>query len=79
VATAEVTLVEWPGMILREQLVTRSLAIDGPMASGTPAGKLHIVMGDQLVDVPVVTAAWLNPPGMAWRVLRINLARLNLS
>jgi D-alanyl-D-alanine carboxypeptidase (penicillin-binding protein 5/6) len=79
VATAEVTLVEWPGMILRQQLVTRSLAIDGPMASGTPAGKLHIVMGDQLVDVPVVTAAWLNPPGMAWRVLRINLARLNLS
>lgn len=73
VATVDVTLVEWPGMILRQRLDAQTVAIDGPIASGTSEGKLHVVLGDQQVDVPLVTAGSLDPPGMMWRLLRINL------
>jgi D-alanyl-D-alanine carboxypeptidase (penicillin-binding protein 5/6) len=72
VAAADVTLVEWPGMILQESLDARALVIDRPIARGTPEGKLHIVLGDQQVDVPLVTASSLDPPGITWRWLRIN-------
>jgi hypothetical protein len=48
-------------------------AVDGPMPSGTPAGKLHVVLGDQQVDVALITAGTLDPPGTVWRLLRINL------
>ena len=71
-ATADVTLVEWPGMILRRSLDVQPLVIDGPVASGTSGGKLHIVLGDQQLDVPLVTAGSLDPPGLPWRLLRIN-------
>jgi serine-type D-Ala-D-Ala carboxypeptidase (penicillin-binding protein 5/6) len=73
-ATVDVTLVEWPGMILRQRLDAQPLEIDGPVTSGTSAGKLHIVLGDQQVDVPLVTSGSLDPPGMPWRLLRINLS-----
>ncbi|MGH7763461.1 MAG: D-alanyl-D-alanine carboxypeptidase family protein [Candidatus Dormibacteraceae bacterium] len=72
VATSGLTLVEWPGMILRERLDTKTLAVDGAVASGTPAGSLHLVLGDQRSDVPLVTAGSLDPPGLAWRLSRIN-------
>jgi hypothetical protein len=74
VATGDVTLVEWPGMILRQHVDAQTLVIDGPIASGTSEGKLHIVLGDQEVDVPLVTAGSLDPPGIMWRLLRINLS-----
>jgi serine-type D-Ala-D-Ala carboxypeptidase (penicillin-binding protein 5/6) len=70
VATDDATLVEWPGMILRRRLDTQ--ALDGPTPNGTSGGKLHIVLGDQQVDVPLVTAGSLDPPGIMWRLLRIN-------
>jgi serine-type D-Ala-D-Ala carboxypeptidase (penicillin-binding protein 5/6) len=73
VATADVSLVEWPGMILRQNLETRALAVDGSVPAGTAAGKLHIVLGDQRVDVPLVTASSLDQPGIFWRLLRFNL------
>lgn len=73
VATADATLVEWPGMILRQRLDARSVVLDQPVASGTSEGKLHLVLGDQQVDVPLVTAGPLDPPGMVWRLSRINL------
>jgi D-alanyl-D-alanine carboxypeptidase (penicillin-binding protein 5/6) len=72
-ATADVSLVEWPGMMLRQRLETQALAIDGPVPAGTRAGKLHIALGDQQVDVPLVTASSLDAPGIIWRLLRINL------
>ena len=74
VATEDVTLVEWPGMILRQRLDAPTPAVDGPVPSGTSAGKLHLVLGDQQVDVPLVTAGALDPPGIMWRLLRINLS-----
>jgi hypothetical protein len=74
VATQDVILVEWPGMILRQRLDVQTPTVDGPLASGTPAGKLHVVLGDQQVDVRLVTAGALDPPGIVWRLLRINLS-----
>ncbi|HEX9094839.1 MAG TPA: D-alanyl-D-alanine carboxypeptidase [Candidatus Dormibacteraeota bacterium] len=73
VATQDVILIEWPGMILRERLDAQTVAVDGPVPTGTSAGKLHIVLGDQQVDVSLVTAGTLDPPGPIWRLLRINL------
>jgi D-alanyl-D-alanine carboxypeptidase (penicillin-binding protein 5/6) len=73
VATQDVILIEWPGMILRLRLDAQTFALDGPVPTGTSAGKLNVVLGDQRVDVPLVTAGTLDPPGTAWRLLRINL------
>jgi hypothetical protein len=73
VATQDVILIEWPGMILRERLDVQTPAVDGPMPSGRPAGKLHVVLGDQQVDVALITAGTLDPPGTVWRLLPINL------
>lgn len=71
-ATVDMTLVEWPGMILRQRLDVPTLATDRPIASGMSAGKLHFVLGDQQVDVPLVTAGPLYPPETKWRLFRIN-------
>jgi len=73
VATDDVTFVEWPGTILRRRLNAPSLALDGFMPSGARAGTLHLELGDQRADVPLITAAPLEPPGFAWRLLRFNL------
>ncbi|MEO9048478.1 MAG: hypothetical protein ABI334_02565 [Candidatus Dormiibacterota bacterium] len=72
VATRDLTMVEWPGMIVHEQLQTTTPVVDGPVASGTPAGTLHVVLGDQQGDVPLVTSGSLDPPGLVWRLSRIN-------
>ena len=72
VATADVTVVEWPGMILRQQLDANAFTVERPVARGPPAGKLHIALGDQQFDVPLITAGSLDPPGITWRWLRIN-------
>ena len=72
VATMDVTLVEWPGMILRQRLDAPAVASDGTVPTGASEGKLHIVLGDQQVDVPLVTGGSLDPPGWWWRLSRIN-------
>jgi D-alanyl-D-alanine carboxypeptidase (penicillin-binding protein 5/6) len=72
-ATANLTLVEWPGMILRQRLDAPALVVDQPVAGDMLAGRLRISLGDQQRDVPLVTGGSLDPPGMLWRVLRINL------
>jgi len=71
ISTVDVPLVEWPGMILRERLDARVLSIDKPVNPGTPAGTLHVVMGDYELAVPVVTASQLYPPGRLWRLTRL--------
>ncbi|HSP10187.1 MAG TPA: hypothetical protein VLU92_11395 [Candidatus Dormibacteraeota bacterium] len=72
VATRDVTLVEWPGMIIRQRLDAPAVAVDGTVPTGASEGKLHIVLGDQQVDVPLVTGGSLDPPGLWWRVTRIS-------
>lgn len=73
-ATTEATLVEWPGMILRQHLDAKTLVVDGPVSGGVSEGKLHLVLGDQQLDIPLVTEGTLDPPGLAWRLFRIKLS-----
>lgn len=70
-ATSDVTLVEWPGMTVRQQIEAPNLVVDGFVPSGTPAGRLRITLGDQQVSVPLVTTSALEPPGLLWRLWRI--------
>jgi serine-type D-Ala-D-Ala carboxypeptidase (penicillin-binding protein 5/6) len=72
-ATTGATLVEWPGMILRQRLDAKTLVIDGTVPNGMSAGNLHLVLGDQQVDIPLVTQGTIDPPGTPWRLFRINL------
>jgi D-alanyl-D-alanine carboxypeptidase (penicillin-binding protein 5/6) len=72
-ATVDVTLVEWPGMVLREKLTAKTLQVENPLASGTPEGNLHITLGDYQLDEAVITASALYPPGKTWRLFRIKL------
>ncbi len=70
-SSANVDLVEWPGMILRQRLDAPVLAITQPLAPGTTEGSLNIVLGDYKLDVPLTTSASLYPPGKFWRLTRI--------
>ncbi len=71
-STADVDLVEWPGMILRQRLDAPTLAVDKPLAAGTRAGSEHLVLGDYSLDVDLVTGSPLYPPGRLWRFTRLN-------
>jgi len=72
VSSVDVNLVEWPGMALRERFLTGPIVIDNPIAPGTREGTEHLVLGDYSLDVPVVTADPLYPPGRLWRLTRIS-------
>ena len=69
-STVNVDLVDWPGMVLRQWLDTPSIVIDKPIAPGTREGILHMVLGDYSLDVQLVTAGALYPPGREWRLIR---------
>ena len=70
-STSDVDLVEWPGMVLSERLDAPAIVVDKPLAPGTAEGSLHVELGDYKLDVPLVTAASLYPPGRMWRLTRI--------
>lgn len=72
VATEGVAFVEWPGMILHMQLNPAKVPAGDLPLSGTPAGTLHVVLGDQTADVPLVTSGSLSGPSLMWRLFRIN-------
>jgi serine-type D-Ala-D-Ala carboxypeptidase (penicillin-binding protein 5/6) len=67
----DVTLVEWPGMVLRQRLDGKTLSIDKPIGPGASAGSLHITLGDYVLDVPLVTGSGLYPAGKVWRITRL--------
>jgi serine-type D-Ala-D-Ala carboxypeptidase (penicillin-binding protein 5/6) len=71
-STVDVDLVEWPGMIVRQRLDARALVVDKPIGPGTREGTEHVVLGDYTLDVELVTASPLYPPGRAWRLTRVN-------
>jgi D-alanyl-D-alanine carboxypeptidase (penicillin-binding protein 5/6) len=71
-STVDVDLVEWPGMIVRQRLDAPSIVVDKPIAPGTREGTEHVLLGDYVLDVELVTASSLYPPGRAWRLTRIN-------
>jgi hypothetical protein len=71
VSSVDVNLVEWPGMVLRERLETRLIVLDQPLPAGTGEGTEHVVLGDYNLDIPLVTADPLYPPGRFWRLTRL--------
>jgi D-alanyl-D-alanine carboxypeptidase (penicillin-binding protein 5/6) len=71
VSAVDVNLVEWPGMVLRQRLETRSIVLDQPLAAGTREGTEHLALGDYNLDIPLVTAGPLYPPGRFWRLTRL--------
>jgi len=73
VSLVDVDLVEWPGMVLRQRLVTNPITLDQPLPASTPEGFVHMVLGDYNLDVPLVTADPLYPPGRLWRLTRLSL------
>ncbi|HEY2599862.1 MAG TPA: D-alanyl-D-alanine carboxypeptidase [Candidatus Dormibacteraeota bacterium] len=71
-STVDVDLVEWPGMIVRQRLDAPAIVVDKPIAPGTSEGSEHVVLGDYILDVELVTGSPLYPPGRAWRLTRVN-------
>jgi hypothetical protein len=72
VAAVDVNLIEWPGMIMRQRLDANAIVLDKPLPAGSKEGTLHIVLGDYKLDVPLVTADALYPPGRFWRLTRLS-------
>jgi D-alanyl-D-alanine carboxypeptidase (penicillin-binding protein 5/6) len=72
VSSVDVDLVAWPGMVLRQRLDSKTIAVDKPIPAGTQEGNIHMVLGDYNLDVPLVTADPLFPPGRLWRLTRIS-------
>jgi len=73
VSTYDVDLAEWPGMVLRQRLDANAIVVDKPLASRTREGTEHLVLGDYNLDIPLVTADPLYPPGRFWRLTRLSL------
>ncbi|MFI5283322.1 MAG: D-alanyl-D-alanine carboxypeptidase family protein [Candidatus Dormibacterales bacterium] len=71
VSTANVELVEWPGMVLRQSLQAPAITVEQPVDPGTQEGVLRITLGDYDIDVPLSTANTVFPPGRFWRATRI--------
>jgi D-alanyl-D-alanine carboxypeptidase (penicillin-binding protein 5/6) len=71
VSTVDVELIEWPGMVLRQHLNAHPLVLDQPLPAGTQEGTEHMVLGDYLLDIPLVTADPMYPPGRFWRLTRL--------
>ena len=72
VSQVDVDLVEWPGMIVRQHLDANPLVVDHALAARTREGTEHVVLGDYDLDVPLVTADPLYPPGRLWRLTRVS-------
>jgi D-alanyl-D-alanine carboxypeptidase (penicillin-binding protein 5/6) len=70
-STVDVMVVEWPEMIMRNRLDTPNLVVSRPVAAGADAGRLHVVLGDYSLDVPLVTASAIFPPTKMWRLARL--------
>ena len=68
IATDQLLLVEWPGLLVRTRL--EAPAAKAPLPPGSAAGALFVTLGEQQVRLPLVTADPLFQPGNRWRFLR---------
>lgn len=59
-------------MVLRQRLDARALILDQPLAPRSREGIEHVTLGDYNLDVPLVTADQLYPPGRLWRLTRVS-------
>ena len=71
VATFDLDLTEWPGMIVRQRLDANTLVLDHALPSLSQEGAEHVVLGDYVEDIPLVTEYPMYPPGRLWRLTRI--------
>jgi hypothetical protein len=72
ISTTDVDVAEWPGMVLRQHLDANWLIVDKPLPSSAKVGTFHVTLGDYKLDIPVVTATPLYPPGRVWRLTRLS-------
>ncbi|HEX2681356.1 MAG TPA: hypothetical protein VHQ03_08690 [Candidatus Dormibacteraeota bacterium] len=72
ISTVDVDLAEWPGMVLRQRLDARPIVVDHPLPPATRVGSEHVVLGDYVLDIPLITADQLYPPGRFWRITRLS-------
>jgi len=72
VSQVDVDLAEWPGMVVRQHLNANAIVVDHPLAAGALEGTEHVVLGDYVLDVPLLTADPLYPPGRFWRLTRVS-------
>jgi D-alanyl-D-alanine carboxypeptidase (penicillin-binding protein 5/6) len=72
VSRVDVNVLAWPGMVLRQRLDVLPIVVDRPIPAGTKKGNVHIGLGDYNLDVELVTADPLYPPGRLWRLIRVN-------
>ena len=72
VSQVDVDLAEWPGMVLRERLDAETLTLDQPLPANSREGTEHVVLGDYVLDVPLLTADPMYPPGRVWRLTRLS-------
>ena len=72
VSQVDLDLTEWPGMIVRQRLDAKPIVFDHALPSSTPVGTEHVVLGNYVEDVPVLTADPMYPPGRVWRLTRLS-------
>ncbi len=72
ISADDVDLAEWPGMVLRQRLEANRIVIDKPLPSSTVEGHEHVVLGDYVLDIPLVTEYPMFPPGRFWRLTRLS-------
>jgi serine-type D-Ala-D-Ala carboxypeptidase (penicillin-binding protein 5/6) len=72
ISSADVDLVEWPGMVLRQRLAANQVVVDSPLNAGAQEGSEHLSLGDYSLDVPLATADPVYPPGRLWRLTRLS-------
>ena len=72
VSQVDVDLAEWPGMVVRQHLNANAIVVDHPLPAGALEGTEHVVLGDYVLDVPLLTADPLYPPGRFWRLTRVS-------
>jgi D-alanyl-D-alanine carboxypeptidase (penicillin-binding protein 5/6) len=72
ISTLDVDVAEWPGMVVRQSLDVKWLIVDKPLPAATKVGTQHLTLGDYKLDVPVVTATPIYPPGRFWRLTRLS-------
>jgi serine-type D-Ala-D-Ala carboxypeptidase (penicillin-binding protein 5/6) len=72
IAQVDLDLTEWPGLIVRQRLDVNPIVFDHPVPRSTVVGSEHVVLGDYVEDVPLLTADPMYPPGRVWRLTRLS-------
>ncbi|HXM55839.1 MAG TPA: hypothetical protein VOB72_10660, partial [Candidatus Dormibacteraeota bacterium] len=69
VASQDLDILVWPGMVVRESL--RASPAAPPTSPRTASGSLRVTAGDAVFDLPVVNADQLYGPGRLARLTRL--------